>query len=595
MTTIPILSKYEYSAVISKRANEVYKNPISTLSLNKNEVDPIRVAENEFKHKKIPIKLKRKIGNEWEELNVNKLNYFHFLDTEDGYINAIDIENDEDSFDSCDTTDSEEWYSEDELVENERKRKLTSDEIDDILNNIMFIIKKNEYIEYIEKREKQKLTNQLKEIKIYPSKYIQFKEKVLTQFYKTIVPPGESVGVNSAQCIGEPVTQGTLNTFHSCGISKSNVTLGFARASELFNATSNPKKPLSFIYFTKHNKNLNDLHKIMDRIKHINLEDVVDKYSIYADRDFCNTIQWLQFHLDLFNVQPPEPHEWSIHFKLDKYKLYENSIRLKDIKNSLEKEYNDIRIINSPLCISEIVVIVDCSDITASSLNENDDGEINKEMQDIKSDYDARRYYMNSIVALELQSLKINGVFGIQEIIPQKKNKTDYGIPLKPKIMDKLNTSQNKEEWMVECVGSNIEDLFEIPFIDKTRTYTNNFIELYNVYGIECARTFLLFEFTNIVNASGGYINPRHIELLVDKMTHTGIVRAISRNGIDSNQYEPISRASFEEVMKHLIQSASFSEVDHLQGISNNIALGKPIRAGTGHVIANSIPLIKKK
>jgi len=247
----------------------------------------------------------------------------------------------------------------------------------------------------------------------------------------------------------------------------------------------------------------------------------------------------------------------------------------------------------SPLCICEIIIIVDCSEITVSSLN--DDEDITKEMEDIKTDYDARYYYMNSIVALELQSLKMSGVFGIQEIIPQKKNKTEYGIPLKPNIIEKMNKDDTKEEWMIECVGNNIEDLLEIPFIDKTRTYTNNFIELYNMYGIECARTFLLFEFTNIVNASGGYINPRHIELLVDKMTHTGIVRAISRNGIDSNQYEPISRASFEEVMKHLINSASFSEVDHLQGISNNIALGKPIRAGTGHVVTTSIPLVKKK
>ena len=47
------------------------------------------------------------------------------------------------------------------------------------------------------------------------------------QYKRSIVAPGEMVGMVSAQSIGEPTTQLTLNTFHSAGVaSKSNATRG---------------------------------------------------------------------------------------------------------------------------------------------------------------------------------------------------------------------------------------------------------------------------------------------------------------------------------------------------------------------------------
>jgi DNA-directed RNA polymerase I subunit RPA1 len=50
---------------------------------------------------------------------------------------------------------------------------------------------------------------------------------------RSLVDPGEAVGVLAAQSVGEPSTQMTLNTFHFAGRGDMNVTLGIPRLREI--------------------------------------------------------------------------------------------------------------------------------------------------------------------------------------------------------------------------------------------------------------------------------------------------------------------------------------------------------------------------
>lgn len=120
---------------------------------------------------------------------------------------------------------------------------------------------------------------------------------------------------------------------------------------------------------------------------------------------------------------------------------------------------------------------------------------------------------------------------------------------------------------------------------------SNDLWELSNLFGIEAVRSYLFIEFMNIVTAGGVSINPVHIATLVGKMTYTGRIRAIARFGVETSQYDPIARATFEEVMSQLVTSAIFSEKDKLSGISSNIVLGTKINAGTGSVKIERIPV----
>jgi len=64
------------------------------------------------------------------------------------------------------------------------------------------------------------------------------------RYLRSIVDPGEAVGVLAAQSIGEPSTQMTLNTFHLAGFGAGNVTLGVPRLREIImTASRNIKTP----------------------------------------------------------------------------------------------------------------------------------------------------------------------------------------------------------------------------------------------------------------------------------------------------------------------------------------------------------------
>ena len=70
------------------------------------------------------------------------------------------------------------------------------------------------------------------------------------QYKKSIISPGEMVGMIAAQSIGEPTTQLTLNTFHFAGVaSKSNVTRGVPRIEEILIFIRKSKKSIMYNLF----------------------------------------------------------------------------------------------------------------------------------------------------------------------------------------------------------------------------------------------------------------------------------------------------------------------------------------------------------
>lgn len=71
-----------------------------------------------------------------------------------------------------------------------------------------------------------------------------FQSNMDLKYMRSVVEPGEAVGVVAAQSVGEPSTQMTLNTFHLAGHSAKNVTLGIPRLREIImTATPNIMTP----------------------------------------------------------------------------------------------------------------------------------------------------------------------------------------------------------------------------------------------------------------------------------------------------------------------------------------------------------------
>src|SRR6056297_1442456 len=71
---------------------------------------------------------------------------------------------------------------------------------------------------------------------------------VENRYIETRVDPLEPVGTVSAQSIGEPGTQMTMNTFHYAGVAEIDVTQGLPRLIELVDARKTPDTPMMTVY-----------------------------------------------------------------------------------------------------------------------------------------------------------------------------------------------------------------------------------------------------------------------------------------------------------------------------------------------------------
>lgn len=106
-------------------------------------------------------------------------------------------------------------------------------------------------------------------------------ERILASKYlRSLVEPGEAVGIVAGQSVGEPSTQMTLNTFHLAGHSAKNVTLGIPRLREiLMTASANISTP-SMTLVLNEELSEDDGEKFAKAISVLPLSHVLDHASV---------------------------------------------------------------------------------------------------------------------------------------------------------------------------------------------------------------------------------------------------------------------------------------------------------------------------
>lgn len=144
------------------------------------------------------------------------------------------------------------------------------------------------------------------------------------------------------------------------------------------------------------------------------------------------------------------------------------------------------------------------------------------------------------------------------------------------------------DEYTLYTEGSALKDVLHIEGVDATRTHTNNIVETYDVFGIEAARNSIIKEAIDTLNEQGLTVDIRHIMLVADIMTCDGAVKQIGRHGISGEKASVFARAAFEVTVNHLLDAGMRGNVDELNGVTENIIVGQPIKLGTGdvHLIA---------
>ncbi|MCZ7392253.1 MAG: DNA-directed RNA polymerase subunit A'' [Candidatus Methanoperedens sp.] len=162
-----------------------------------------------------------------------------------------------------------------------------------------------------------------------------------------------------------------------------------------------------------------------------------------------------------------------------------------------------------------------------------------------------------------VQSVILKGIKGIKRVVIRKEESGEY---------------------VLYTEGSVLKEVLAIYGVDATRTRTNNVNEIFEVMGIEAARSALIHEATETLKEQGLTVDVRHIMLVADIMTVDGDVKPIGRHGISGEKASVLARAAFEVTVNHLLDSGMRGDVDELRGVTENVIVGQPIRLGTGNV-----------
>ncbi|MEF8901688.1 MAG: DNA-directed RNA polymerase subunit A'', partial [Halovenus sp.] len=159
------------------------------------------------------------------------------------------------------------------------------------------------------------------------------------------------------------------------------------------------------------------------------------------------------------------------------------------------------------------------------------------------------------------------------------------GIEDISRVVIRQEETDEGEEFVLYTEGSAFGDVLDIEGVDASRTTCNNIHEIRKELGIEAAREAIINETMNTLEEQGlDDVNIRHLMLVADMMTNEGTIESIGRHGISGSKDSVLARAAFEVTVSHLLDAAVHGEVDELDGVTENVIVGKPIKLGTGDV-----------
>ena len=392
-------------------------------------------------------------------------------------------------------------------------------------------------------------------------------------FVKSIVEPGEMVGVIAAQSLGEPTSQMTLDSKHAAGSLKT-ATGGVPRITELLHYSKSIKSPQTTLYF-KDELAVDEKYvsQISSSLKHLTIRDLIDSAEILYIvnendelgkklKDDNTTVPFFinNNKVDIKNLP------LIIKLKINIEKMMDKNTDLLDIKTMFMSYWNEnfSNIKNVKRNYKDII-----SSIDRLAVLSNVDNIIH-----IRFDMSKFNYVMlTDFLKIVLDDITLKGINHIKESNIQKENKI---------IFNKTTGSIEREpNYLIVTSGINIDDLFLLKNINHEKTRYNDIQTVYKYFGVEAARQMLYHEFVTAYKQAGK-LNHNHLAVLVDMMTHTGNITAIDRHGLGKLDSGPLTKASFERTMDHFIDAALYSDVDNLKSVSARIIVGRVIPGGTG-------------
>ncbi|KAL9656988.1 hypothetical protein ABK040_007076 [Willaertia magna] len=161
-----------------------------------------------------------------------------------------------------------------------------SNTFNDKLNDYLDKVK----IETLKDKKKRKEAEEEKKKSIQSLAYLKY--------LKSLIEPGENVGIIAAQSIGEPSTQMTLNTFHFAGLDMAHVTVGIPRLVELFMTGSTSTKTMSIPVKSTYT-NIENIYKFADNLCKVPFFTVLKNVNVIEELQFTQSVKQKKISIEL--------------------------------------------------------------------------------------------------------------------------------------------------------------------------------------------------------------------------------------------------------------------------------------------------------
>lgn len=494
-----------------------------------------------------------------------------------------------------------------EVQPDEEPRRLRDVEIELLINNISFTKINTKVIKNVNSNIINILRRILQDVKIYECKIPDFCVSINDAYINSKAQYGTMVGLLATASMGEPTTQMVLNVFHLAGFKGKDASLGVPRFKELINVTktADQRNPGCTIYFTypyiiNNAKSVSELEKkpnkakLIKRCKEESLSflqllkkdfeetfvgDFIETYNLkyinenktYGVSEITSPLNilqykkyeeswWVTLSKDTnFDTLEFDPSIWIIILDFNVEKMFNRRIELEDIARVIEENGDgQLKCIISPNALGKIEVYVSKDYIKTYAKSKIVESK-NSLITDKNIDY----FVCRDALVTFIKNIQVSGISGIFKTYPREDLET--------------------HEWVMDTDGANFLKVLSMPNVDTTRTTVDDIHTILSTLGIEAARRFLFLELTRVISFDGTYINPRHVAILADVMTVSGILTPASRYGI-GREIGPNAKIMFEKPVDNAMKASAFGELDKMVSLSSSVMYGKVAKAGPGVV-----------
>ena len=314
----------------------------------------------------------------------------------------------------------------------------------------------------------------------------------------------------------------------------------------------------------EYNQDKEKCKDIKNRLEITTFKDIVKVSRIYYDPDsFDTNIEEDKDLMKLYNEYlitsdcDKSLSPWLLRFELDKVKMLEIGLTMIDLHHALIDFYQTTRINcmfsddNAGDLIFRIKIYEDATDKTSDMLTD-----------------------LKALETAVMENVVLKGIEKVHKVELMKNEGLKYDRTTK--------VFHKTYEWCMDTAGTNLLEVLGNPYVDASRTVSNDVNEIYAIFGVEAARQCLYNELNSVIKDAEASVNFRHLSILVDTMTNKGGLMSIDRHGINKGDIGPLAKVAFEEVNDVLVKAGVFSEVDRINGVSANIILGQIAPCGTG-------------